>query len=302
MSSTQELYLKKIDTLISKLIFEKKIVEQEKDCFLSKKSGTHKLFSVIIHGNETIGLHLLEYILSNYDDFNNLSFLIGNRDAYLSDTRFVETDLNRAFLSKERISKEKKRAQEIERFAKNFEYILDIHQTTHLCKKEFCLVRRSKKSNNLYKSIKKSLNNFSLIYLNNKKLSNDGSTFSEFATEKEIGFITLELGQKGFSAEMFEKGRKILQNFNEATIKELPEERFQILEMYSDIKKLNQSDHLINDLQNLSFLTKETLIANINNQEFFMPIDGYILFPKYGIYQKQSTELCKILVMNEVVF
>ncbi|MFA5154985.1 MAG: succinylglutamate desuccinylase/aspartoacylase family protein [Patescibacteria group bacterium] len=81
------------------------------------------------HGNEPIGLALLKK-LTRQSSLKNYKTVIGNPRAVQQNIRFSETDLNRAAPGNEK-SKiyEIKRAAQLMKLFKKFDYIIDIHET-----------------------------------------------------------------------------------------------------------------------------------------------------------------------------
>lgn len=83
------------------------------------------------HGNEPVGIEVMNYFLNNKKDFlNSYETFLGNPKAYELKRRYVDTDLNRAF-GKNGIRKgyEKKRAEELEA-AVQADFSIDLHTTT----------------------------------------------------------------------------------------------------------------------------------------------------------------------------
>jgi succinylglutamate desuccinylase len=81
------------------------------------------------HGDETIGLKIIEY-LKGFPLKDKFDSLIGNPEALKRKRRFIDVDLNRAYPGKNKsLSYEETRAREILKIAKRYKYIIDIHQT-----------------------------------------------------------------------------------------------------------------------------------------------------------------------------
>lgn len=107
-----------------------------------KKPGPCVLIIGSIHGNERIGeavISKLSHDIKPENIFGELILILGNPEAYTSDKRFIDFDLNRLFNSaqiaalKKRpatsLNREEKRALEIEPYLKKADYLLDIHST-----------------------------------------------------------------------------------------------------------------------------------------------------------------------------
>lgn len=108
--------------------------------------GAHKGQNVAIigsiHGNERLGAGIiaeLEKRMQPEKIHGTLTLILGNPEAYVKNTRFIDCDLNRLFgsgafekiLTKatETLHTEEKRACEIAPFLKKTDYLLDIHST-----------------------------------------------------------------------------------------------------------------------------------------------------------------------------
>ncbi len=292
--------LRRLDQSIEKLKKDSLLLEQYPDCY-THKNPSKRLLSFVIHGNETIGLNILEELLENFEA-SPFSFIIANREAVKKNKRFVDSDLNRSFMTKNQNGFEQKHVKNIELFSKSFDYILDFHQTTHDSETPFCLVRSSDKSNALYKRLEKSLP-FPIIYIQNQNLSKDGTTFSEFATQNDIGFITLELSKAGFSLEMKNLGFKISQSFlNAQNFSPMPSKSFNVFNISQSIEKINHDDHLLDGFNNFTKVDKKTVIAIREKKKISFDTDYYILFPKYNEYRKYSNELCKLMKRETIIF
>ncbi len=292
--------LKSIDTLIQTLKNDSLLIEKLPDCY-TYNGANNRLLSFVIHGNETIGLYILEELLTKFHEFP-FSFIIANREAVKINKRFVDFDLNRSFMNQDKNGFENLQVKNIESFSQEFDYILDFHQTTHDSENPFCLVRNSNKSNALYKTLQKTLD-FPIIFIKNQKLSKDGATFSEFATQHNIGFITLELSKAGYNLEMKELGIKIAKAFLEA--KDFTNSKEQTLKAFiikKSIEKLNSDDCLIQGLNNFTKVEKNCVIASRKSKEIYFDQDFYILFPKYNEYREYSNELCKLMRIEMVTF
>jgi len=85
------------------------------------------LFLTMTHGDETIGVEVMGKIKKS-DQFD---WLIVNEQAYQQGCRFVERDMNRVAPGKiDSPIYEERRAAEVLKIAKNYQYIVDIHETT----------------------------------------------------------------------------------------------------------------------------------------------------------------------------
>lgn len=97
------------------------------------KAGKNTLIVWATHGDEKIGLHVIEYIkkkIKTQDYEWTFYFLIGNPLALKNNTRYIDEDLNRAFDSQQK-SYEQQRAEAIKHYFKNIpiDRVYDIHST-----------------------------------------------------------------------------------------------------------------------------------------------------------------------------
>ncbi len=276
--------LKKFDSLID----QSHIQKVANDCWIIGKNPKH-LLSIMIHGNETLGLHLINYLLEQPSQ-KPFGLILGNREATLINKRFVERDLNRSFLEKNNEKFEENRAKEIETFASTFQYVLDIHQTSHDSEREFFLCRNHKESLQMAEIFPSS----PLVFLREPKMSSEGEGFGSFALKNSLPFLTVELGKMGFNQDYFDKGLEIIHNFLdfEGEVQSINLERSCYLFSKKVIKQ-SEDDLLVSGLTNLQPVSKGKNL--LKNREFLCPIEGYTLFPKYGDYQKFSIDLCQIL-------
>mgnify|MGYP001007806190 FL=1 len=91
------------------------------------------LITGLVHGNEVIGIEVINRVLKRVVKNNeiniNLGFLLCNIEAAQKNTRFVESDLNRSFSTKEIVTLEQRRASEIAKIVDQTDFIFDLHQT-----------------------------------------------------------------------------------------------------------------------------------------------------------------------------
>ncbi len=276
--------LQKFDSLIE----QPHVLKVGNDCWVVGEDPKH-LLSIMIHGNEILGLHLINDLLENPPSVS-FGLVLGNRQATMMNKRFFQRDLNRSFLEKGTSKLEERRAKEIESFARRFEYILDIHQTSNDAASEFFLCRHHKESLQMSQIFSDS----PLVFLKESKMSSEGEGFGSFALAESLPFLTVELGKMGFDPEYFKKGQKVIQEF--LTYKgenlQIDSERDAYIFSHKVIKE-NEDDHLIEGIINFQFLNQG--LNMLKEREYRCPIDGYALFPKYGEYQKFSIDLCQIL-------
>lgn len=95
---------------------------------MSNNTLTKMLLSCCVHGDEWLG----KYISDNYPVGKNEHYMwrsmIANPEAMHLNTRFIDTDLNRAFPGKADGNYEERRAHQINRILPQYDLILDWHQ------------------------------------------------------------------------------------------------------------------------------------------------------------------------------
>ena len=261
------------------------------------KQKHRKIISIIIHGNEIIGIPIIKELIQSQKELH-FTLIVGNTDALKINKRFVNHDLNRMFLKTgELFSQEQTRAREISEFVRPGDQILDIHQTTAPSLSAFILTRNSEKNFNYVNSLNE---DFKLpLILSNSSFSKDGKTFSEFALKKDIPFLTYEFGQAGFDQSMLELGVKVVANFlNRDMLVHSKKREIKVLKIINSIKKLNNHHHLISGIKNLTEIKAGQEHSFHNTKRFHCESDYIALFPKYGEYQKISSELCQLMTQQ----
>lgn len=104
--------------------------------FHGKKPGKTSIIMAGIHGNEVCGINAIKDIISNFSiESGTVIFIFGNPEAIKKNVRFIDFNLNRAFLPVSKYSKEikktyeYKKAQEIKKILNKSDALLDIHST-----------------------------------------------------------------------------------------------------------------------------------------------------------------------------
>jgi hypothetical protein len=83
-----------------------------------------------LHGNEILGLEVYKKIATDPIRFHNLTVIIPNIEAYVSQTRFVDEDMNRSFPGNSEGNYEQSLAAFMMPILKTADYVIDIHTTT----------------------------------------------------------------------------------------------------------------------------------------------------------------------------
>lgn len=104
--------------------------------FHGKKPGKTSVIMAGAHGNEVCGINTFKDIFPKFSiEFGTVIFILGNLKAIKKNVRFIDFNLNRAFLPVSKYSKdikktyEYKRAQEIKKILNKSDALLDIHST-----------------------------------------------------------------------------------------------------------------------------------------------------------------------------
>ncbi len=80
-----------------------------------------------VHGNEPLGIKLVELLLSR--PIEGVDATIANENAVKQNRRFIGRDLNRSFGSRKPASAEEKIASKLEKLCKKYDLVLDFHNT-----------------------------------------------------------------------------------------------------------------------------------------------------------------------------
>ena len=131
----------KLDTLKNLRFFKK-----HSNCSLpycikleSGKPGPSVLIIASIHGNEVVGANFARLFIKHlkkkdYELLRGTVYIVlGNPEAHKKNRRFIDSDLNRSFLSKKDLKLyEHKRAEEIEKYFANkkIDYVIDLHSVS----------------------------------------------------------------------------------------------------------------------------------------------------------------------------
>lgn len=252
----------------------------------------------LIHGNEIGGieifLNLLKMIHSKkIIPRSNLRFILGNINAYYEDKRYLETDLNRSFNLDNPTTLDELRAREIERFLKDSDVFIDIHQTIGPTNSPFFIFEFDQKSYNLAKFLNPELP----VVTNTKKRAFKGMTSTAYTISNGVTGITLETGQKGIEDTQITLGfsiaRKAIESDFETAIPKAP-----LSNTYTFSQIIDNHDgslELVKQFTNFDIVKKGELLAKNEEKEILSQVDGVILFPKYGAYARASIELALIL-------
>ncbi len=259
----------------------------------------------LTHGNEVIGLEIINLMLQDILSQNlsvKMAFLLNNIEAYHQSLRFLDYDLNRSFLSADRVSKrEFNRAHRIEQIIERLEVrlIIDLHQTVEPTKSAFAVVPEAP---HLIRLSKKIAPEIPVVSFKNGSFSNKGRTLAEYAFEKQIPALVYELGQKGFIRERAEQFKTILININSDKIKFADQEDHPTDYYHIESLVPNQNDFkLLPGFQSYMQIKKDQVLAiNTEGFSYKSPSDAMIIFPRYAGFDKSDRELAYIAVKKKL--
>lgn len=94
-----------------------------------EKKHPRLLINICTHGNEVLGLYVMELLKKHTYTNGSITFNIGNPLALEKKVRFIESDLNRSFPGSPTGTYEEKIAYRLMSYVPNFDYVIDIHST-----------------------------------------------------------------------------------------------------------------------------------------------------------------------------
>ena len=169
-----------------------------------KDGQTDVMIFALTHGDEIVGLPIINKILKSLYDSKKYNFavMLNNIEAYSKQSRFKDFDLNRSFgktLSNIRNDAyEFNRAQQIKTaiIKTNPAYIIDLHQTIEDSVAAFAVIPEQK---NLIQMANYISSDTPILSFKQSGFSKIGMTLIEYANSINIPAIVFEVGQKGFN-------------------------------------------------------------------------------------------------------
>lgn len=273
------------------------------------------LFTGLTHGNEVIGLQVINMFLEKVIRANKkapytFAVLLNNLKAYEMNERFVNKDLNRSFHLKGKASNvinkevvntyEYGRVREIESVVRKLRprLIVDLHQTTEPTLSPFFILPEDSKLISMARTIN---TDWPIVCFDTKGFSRDGHTLSEFARSEQIPAIVIEISQNGFdqhlanqiSEQLFYLSTEAL--FSDAFVQEQQhkaETKTEYFKITHNLLKSQNSIELIPGFSNLQPVAEgEILGYTLNGMTYNCPAQGLFIFPKYGKLAETSREL-----------
>lgn len=242
----------------------------------------------ITHGNEVGGiLSLTECMRLLHGGVIKpempLAFVLGNPAAALENRRFLESDLNRSFGSKDHSSLEGQRALHLTSILKQTDYLLDFHQTIETSAQPFFIFPYTEAGLAFAAAAHREV---SIVTHWGKPFSLDGMCTDEFVNYSGGTGITIELGKKGFDPYQTSVGlhaalgaihyvqQKLSLHYQPASPRS-PLYTWKAIELYQEGMELNEG------LYNFQPVNKGEVIGVFGGQDLTARESGWLLFPKY---------------------
>jgi succinylglutamate desuccinylase len=260
--------------------------------------------SSLIHGNEIIGIYILNKVFSEVLSGSiriqkPIALIAANREAALAGKRFLDRDLNRSFGREEQSTREDRICRLIEPILTQSTYTLDLHQTILGTASPFFIFRAHKNGFDFATALNPDL---PIVTLWNNKASADGRLLTEFNIERSLVAITLELGKAGYDPHQVELGVAICKRAIEVSFRNLKAHNLEKSKLYLldwFYRPTTKEAALDPGWQNFSTIIKGQRLGIDGKREILSPVDGKMLFPKYGEYAKSSSELfCALVPMR----
>lgn len=257
------------------------------------KDSMDILFTALTHGDEVIGIQIINLILHDIMIHNNLNFrpafLLNNIEAYNKNVRSIESDLNRSFCCDDLNTKEKIRAREIENIISKLkiDLLLDLHQTIEPAVGPFAIIPEDL---NLIQMASAIAPSYQIVTFSSQGFSEKGKTLIEYAKSLSMPALVFELGQKGFNDLQANEFKNIVMNLN---IDQLTHKSDQSIDYFLINDHILNADQLklVGGLSNLQPVFKEQILAqNDENFCFKCPSDSILVFPHYKA-EKEDREL-----------
>lgn len=251
-------------------------------------------FLSLIHGNETIGLPILNTLIQGLldgvveADFEIL-FGMGNLPAVDAEKRFIEKDLNRCFGQSSTETAEDIRAREIEQYMLNeIDYLVDLHQTVHPAATPFFIFQYTSKSCFTHLSMMNA--KFPTILQFDAIGDNQSLSTDEYLRSRGRFGVALELGQIGYSDEKFKAGLsvcaqlirrlKFYDNYIQLNVPYKGSIPFKLFEISSRLSAPADDSLLDDSWSNFAKFKKGQILGTSKSEPILAPQDGCVLFPK----------------------
>jgi len=245
-------------------------------------------FLGLVHGNEIVGLPLVNSLIEDLclgrkPGSHELYFGLGNLPAAHKGQRFLEQDLNRCFGQSSTASSEACRAREIEEYMLNHvDYLIDFHQTVHPTLNPFFIFQYSSPLCFQHLSM---MNPGLTTILQFDAIGDSQSLSTDEYLRGRGGFGTaLELGQLGWSPEMFQLGRSIAHKFLAALDgpSRLSPANHSFFEISGKVTAMRDESKLSPLWQNFMRFDHGQVLGTSGNEVLLADRSGLMLFPRLG--------------------
>lgn len=261
------------------------------------KSNTKTIkigFLALVHGNEIIGLPILNTLLSGLvagliRTEHEIIFGLGNIPAALADKRFLQNDLNRSFGLSSDQTPEDLRARQIEQYLLDeVDYLIDLHQTVQHTLTPFFIFQFSSK--NCLSHISLMNSKFPTILQFDAIGETQGLSTDEYLRGRGRFGVALELGQIGLTPEKFDVGVSTCTRFIEKLNRfdsfeqlNLPfsgKIEFPLFEIKERMLAPDDNSKLNPEFSNFARFAKGQFIGTSSSGPIIATTDGCVLFPK----------------------
>lgn len=270
----------------------------------------------LIHGNEYGGLGVINRLLlsvlnGTVRPLFPVGIALGNVPAAFEELRFTEKDLNRVFTNKDGNSYEERRSRELEPLIRRARFYIDLHQTIEPTKSPFFILGFHEESLQFANELDPEL---PVVTYNMQDRVENGMTSTGLSMSNGGIALTLELGQKGFGPDQLICGYEVVTRAVDLLNQSHQKIRSSVRRILESAISEDQSVfYFANKFENTSGVAD--LVPGLNNfhpvrqgqrigqdgrQELLAPLDGFVLFPKYGRAKVGTKELCVILQSTTV--
>lgn len=295
--------------------------------FTTVKHNPDILITGLTHGNEVIGLQIINLLLEKIMAATtqatttttpySFAILLNNVKAYDKNERFIDKDLNRSFYvgktdytlhgtakttaphsSQTSDFYEFHRAREIEEIIKKLKpkLIIDLHQTVEPTLSPFFILPEDQR---LIQMAHTFTSDWPIITFDPSGFSKDGQTLMEFAKAHEVPAFVIEISQNGFdlslAADMCNRLfnlniKKLLANNTPSVHKTT--EKIPYYKITHHLTKEIVDTELIPGFKSLQPIEKNELLGYAaSGDKYLSPTSGLMIFPKYGKLAEKSHEL-----------
>lgn len=292
----------------TKLINEFKCLETENPgpvpyslMFGSPTAMKKALITAGIHGDEVGTLPAFINFAKNLNVSDGCVVLaLGNVDALKQNKRYLDEDMNRLFSELDRNTLERQRAGDVKQLIDMADYHLDLHQTIEPTKHAFYLLRPHIRAEAFASCL--GVTDMAILTDTKKGIQDGYMTSGAYAYSKGLLSVTFEASVKGYSEIANKRTEMVLNNFMHLYNNELKSDHYleglslkplKKISMQSSEPYYSQKSYLLPGFENLQFVKKATKLGvhpdkPKDQQDFFAPTDGYILFPKYPERNEQG--------------